>query len=1460
MKMKLPKHAWILAIVLALIIIIPDASALSYKTYDSEHSLVVIRSLPFFQKMAEIQLIENTYQCDENCYAIIKIHPYWDINKKDAEKFIFEFFEIPSNKRIDEIPDANLKEVSLKIVNDDLELVEYEPQNFQKGKDIFLRLEGKKNPAKSVEWIPTFLGQRITEWALWSAFNNSLTAENLTFIGGSQNITRYLSIYKNANVGYGSMSLNGYNSSNYTFFENDSSSATVAYGNDCHSSYPCENANDSNWDTSATPKPTGGDYNVYENFTKPTGLININFTVKVMEMESNCNTTIYCYNNTDWKFVYYTSVCQNYAGNPGNIYGNISVSLPNDCLNNIIQMKTYTRGGGGMVGQWYYEGKISGDLPNGISLYPTNPYLEIGTPDGIREWNHTGELNETNSPQNISDFSSKLNSVLSTCSCTGCSLDANNCTIPFLFHSDTAGILRYYNINITTSEAITTTQNYPANGYSTSSSSQSFSCNTTANSLTNENVTLYIWNAINSTVYQNTINLDTQSFNSSVWSVNLPYSNIFKWNCFAQGMAYDNTLYSDWGNSNYTITLEVTPPLVSITYPIATNYTINVSALNYTASSIDLQACWYSLNYGQTNTTITCGQNATGLTSTEGSNTWTVWVNDTYNNQAVSNVTFFKDTVYPSINYISPTPINNFNTTNRNFTVTIGITESNLNNITFRLYNSSQSLINESLGINSLCYQETANQSTVGDGNCGLNYTGTYQIEEGWSSLDAIDGNWATSAYDDSGIIYVNYTKPAFAYDATWEIKRRDSGVMLNLSIPLSCWNYNPNKLILGFKSTYLGDFPYPESNTWWCYNGTWATLSTESCTYCPDGMRTIYEEAIIWNTTSYSQTYLNLSDDKYYYNATAIDIFNHQNSTETRSITIDNIPPALNIIIPSSNQVFASNLSIPLNYSVSDSGAGVGSCWYNIDSQPINNLVNCQNTTFNTSIANHILYLYANDTAGNINSTNVNFTAVNLNYNYNQTYNPGPVFELTSQTFISVIQIPPSWSVVPKFIYDNVNYTSGISILINDTIRTFSKTIIVPLANYDNENKSFYWQYNVTSPYNTTIENTIAHNQTLTLISFQLCNESISNTSVINFTTRDEITGLVINETDFSGTFNFGREYSFDINNDTDGKFNFCISPSYASITSDLTSDYGKDGYTPRTYYLNDAVLDNITNSVDLFLFSDTEAVKFYFTAWLGTAKLQNAVISVSKYYPGEGVYKTIGVRESDTSGNFIEYLELDKQYRFSAVKDGTFIGTLDITAYCTATPCEIRLQYSPASADFWQEYENYYDTDIVYNFDWDPDTAQISYAFTDLTATSQYSRLVVYLVKYNQTSFSVCDKTLESTSGTITCNVSDYMPAQFQAKAYISRSPDKLVDIYNIAFSGLREAFKNTGGLGLFISLIFIITVGLIGAWNPPVGIAFALLAFYISYTIGILELSITSVIAVIILGGIIIVKMRS
>ena len=127
-----------------------------------------------------------------------------------------------------------------------------------------------------------------------------------------------------------------------------------------------------------------------------------------------------------------------------------------------------------------------------------------------------------------------------------------------------------------------------------------------------------------------------------------------------------------------SVVADTTFPSISISSPTNTTYTSISLELNYTASDeTALGSCWYSQDLGVTNVSFVggCGNNAS-LTASEGSNTWTVWVNDTSNNVNSSSITFGVDTTAPTITVTSPGNIT-YNTNN----ITINFTSSDSNGI-----------------------------------------------------------------------------------------------------------------------------------------------------------------------------------------------------------------------------------------------------------------------------------------------------------------------------------------------------------------------------------------------------------------------------------------------------------------------------------------------------------------------------------------------------------------------------------------------------------------------------------------------------------------------------------------------------------------------------------------------------------------------------------------------------------
>jgi hypothetical protein len=206
--------------------------------------------------------------------------------------------------------------------------------------------------------------------------------------------------------------------------------------------------------------------------------------------------------------------------------------------------------------------------------------------------------------------------------------------------------------NDTTAPNITLME--PAANYWNDSSSPvniTFNCSATDNHAM-VNISLYITNSTNQSFALNqTINI-TGTSNASNWTLGLLAGN-YTWDC----LGYDVSGNFNWSAGNRTLKINYSEATVNVNiiYPDNANYTSNISALNYTVTAGGIPAkCWYSNNSGAWNsTTVTAGNNFTGVVSVEGWNNWTVYCNDTVTNLGRDSVLFFKDTTPPTFDNLT---------------------------------------------------------------------------------------------------------------------------------------------------------------------------------------------------------------------------------------------------------------------------------------------------------------------------------------------------------------------------------------------------------------------------------------------------------------------------------------------------------------------------------------------------------------------------------------------------------------------------------------------------------------------------------------------------------------------------------------------------------------------------------------------------------------------------------------
>lgn len=527
----------------------------------------------------------------------------------------------------------------------------------------------------------------------------------------------------------------------------------------------------------------------------------------------------------------------------------------------------------------------------------------------------------------------------------------------------------------------------------------------------------------------------------------------------------------------------------------------------------------------------------------------------------------------------------------------------------------------------------------------------------------------------------------------------------------------------------------------------------------------------------------------------------------------------------------------------------------------PTNNAVySTRNVSFNASftpsilnLTNATLYLY-NTTYGIVynktnivtgNSTNsTNFTAVNLNLGHyhwnvlacgtnstsvycgtassNNSFIVGATvsnnqyintsYETSREDFNVTIDLTAGATLtLATLVYDGTSYTVS-DITQNSSSYLLKRTIDINKLNDSSTSqlKPFYWTFFYANSVLSS-QNSSVYYQNVSKINMTICGSAPYDKPYINYTIKNESTGSNILgsiQTTFYyylGDGTIKKNYSYSATADASATYGFCFTPSHLTVKTDQDVLISKTGYDPRTYYLSNSSLTNSTSLINVYLLSQAFGTKYDFTVYKDTSRLSNALIIINKYFVGEGVYKTLEIRETDVDGKFSDYFETNGQYIFYAIENGVNLGSVSKTLTCSSAPCEVQLQYSSSASDIWDGYLDTFAGSVNYNLSFDSNTSFVTLNYVDTTGLAQYVRLDVSKVNLNKTTFNICDTSLYSASGTISCNVSGY-EGDFKATAYISRSPEKIIDFIYFVIGTLAD---NIGLVGLFVSFLVLCMV---------------------------------------------------
>lgn len=588
-------------------------------------------------------------------------------------------------------------------------------------------------------------------------------------------------------------------------------------------------------------------------------------------------------------------------------------------------------------------------------------------------------------------------------------------------------------------------------------------------------------------------------------------------------------------------------------------------------------------------------------------------------------------------------------------------------------------------------------------------------------------------------------------------------------------------------------------------------------------------------------------------------DTFGNINTSESVTFDIDSIDPFVNIVYPANDSTFTSG-NIDVNVTMTD--LNLQTCWWTNNTGETNYTFTCgTNLTTNIWEFSNVVYMYANDSFGNENSSVVSFTWLPFD-EQNQTFEP-TIYETNSSLFRLNISSTTGDNIQSAiFNYNGTNYTSPTITEKTGSNYTITKSInIIPRdTNFISENREFFWfltlvneDSGVTSDFETD-----HYNQTVKELFFEKCGLN-ANITILNFTMKDQYDNSIINAsknaTTFQASFSFGLDSSYRVKNYSisnlsvdKSEFAFCINDSYNKVYTDMNSFYTAVDYSESNYYLSNSLLSNITTNINLFLLRESDSLEFFITAEEDLRPIDYATVNVQKYFVGEGLYKTVEIDETDASGDFTSYLDLDAEYRFTIIKDSVVLGVVDKKAICQAAPCTLTLSLLSDSTDIFEGYRDSFAQDVQYNLSYNHSSNLVNFQFVDTTGTATYFRLLIFESSGNETSKQIFDKKLYTSAGQILWDSSNYSDGNFRAEAYISRSPDKFIDFITFVLS---ETAEELGIVGLFTAFLLLVIVIFGISFKPSMFIMTVPLAITLFKILGLAYLSNTVVIIIYIMA---------
>jgi len=425
-------------------------------------------------------------------------------------------------------------------------------------------------------------------------------------------------------------------------------------------------------------------------------------------------------------------------------------------------------------------------------------------------------------------------------------------------------------------------------------------------------------------------------------------------------------------------------------------------------------------------------------------------------------------------------------------------------------------------------------------------------------------------------------------------------------------------------------------------------------------------------------------------------------------------------------------------------------------------------------------------------------------------------------------------------------------------TYDLYSSTFLTPSIATDQENVSFYWQYDYFAPGNTEVGN-ITGSQTVNGIGFDNC--TTFNTVAVNMTVKNETSGLAItdNSSFIKGYFKAWKssesdyvEFNLTWGGEVNANYGLCINPADATYTMDAQLEYGADGFTSKLYYFNGYSISNTTNFLDFFLTDGTTQVTLTVRDF-DDSVVESAVIKVLSYDVATDTATTTEVVETDSNGEAFVQLILDTEWYVFIVEVDGVLKLQTIPTRITSTSKTLRIDLEDI------KYFDRYDVTrgITHSLTWTNATQTFTFTWSDPSGDMVDGCLKVSRRSINSESI-LSNACTTSTASTITYTVTDNITNQMYIAVSYIKFADGEVYILKTLIQSFEDTYKKFGLTGIFVSFLLILTLMGIGIRHPVIAVLLAIFGLIITTILKVFFVGWGVLIGLIIMGGILIYRL--